>query len=83
MLCIAMYLPGSDRGSRQLRKTLLRYCNLMMVLVLRSFSDSVRNRLPTLDYVVQEGTRNQTKELTFGLTARNNNCNDPSDGQGS
>lgn len=55
----------------------------MMVLVLRSFSDSVRNRLPTLDYVVQEGTRNQTKELTFGLTARNNNCNDPSDGQGS
>jgi Bestrophin, RFP-TM, chloride channel len=50
-----MYIPGSDEESRLLRKTLLRHCNLMMVLVLRSISDSVSRRLPTLDDVVSAG----------------------------
>ena len=55
MLSISMYIAGSDEESRLLRKTLLRHCNLMMVLVLRSISDSVSRRLPTLDDVVSAG----------------------------
>lgn len=55
MLTIAMYIPGCDAESRLLRKTLLQNCNLMAVLVFRSISESVRNRLKTLEDVVAAG----------------------------
>ncbi len=56
MFAIAMYIPGSDKESRLLRKTLCKNCNLMAVLVFRSIADSVRSRLKTLDDVVKAGT---------------------------
>lgn len=56
MMCIAMFIPGNDPHTCQLRKTLVRNVNLMAVLVLRNISDSVRNRLKTLEDIVQAGT---------------------------
>lgn len=50
-----MYIPGHDAESRLLRKTLVRQCNLMAVLVLRTLSDSVRDRLKTTDDIVSAG----------------------------
>lgn len=50
-----MYIPGYDAESRLLRKTLVRQCNLMAVLVLRTLSDSVRDRLKTTDDIVKAG----------------------------
>ena len=50
-----MYIPGVDEESRLLRKTLCQNCNLMAVLVFRSIADSVRNRLKTLQDVVNAG----------------------------
>lgn len=50
-----MYIPGCDRESKILRKTLVQNCNLMAVLVFRSISESVERRLKTLDDVVSAG----------------------------
>lgn len=56
ILAVVMYIPGSDTASRLLRKTLVRQCNLMAVLVLRTLSDSVRERMNTTDDIVNAGT---------------------------
>ena len=50
-----MYIPGCDKESKILRKTLVQNCNLMAVLVFRSISESVECRLKTLDDVVNAG----------------------------
>lgn len=55
LLPVVMYIPGTDSESRLLRRSLLRQCNLMAVLLLRSLSDSVRNRLKTLEDIVDAG----------------------------
>lgn len=55
-----MYIPGSDNKSRLLRKTLIRQCNLMAVLVLRALSDSVQTRMKTTDDIVKAGLKKKT-----------------------
>ncbi|EFX64654.1 hypothetical protein DAPPUDRAFT_66073 [Daphnia pulex] len=55
MLAISMYIPGSDKESKMLRKTLVQNCELMAVLVFRSISESVEYRLRTLEDVVRAG----------------------------
>ena len=52
-----MYIPGCDKESKILRKTLVQNCNLMAVLVFRSISESVERRLKTLDDVVSAGIK--------------------------
>ncbi|XP_074594690.1 uncharacterized protein LOC141850059 isoform X2 [Brevipalpus obovatus] len=52
---IAMYVPGSDETSRMLRRTLMRYLNLTLVLVLRSISIAVKRRFPTKEHLVEAG----------------------------
>ena len=53
---IACYIPGFDEESRMLRRSLLRWMNLAMILVLRSISSAVKQRFPTLDHVVEAGS---------------------------
>ena len=53
--CIALYIPGFDEESRMLRRSLLRWMNLALILVLRSISSAVKQRFPTLDHVVEAG----------------------------
>nr|XP_031831442.1 bestrophin-4-like isoform X1 [Nomia melanderi]XP_031831443.1 bestrophin-4-like isoform X1 [Nomia melanderi]XP_031831444.1 bestrophin-4-like isoform X1 [Nomia melanderi]XP_031831445.1 bestrophin-4-like isoform X1 [Nomia melanderi]XP_031831446.1 bestrophin-4-like isoform X1 [Nomia melanderi]XP_031831447.1 bestrophin-4-like isoform X1 [Nomia melanderi]XP_031831448.1 bestrophin-4-like isoform X1 [Nomia melanderi]XP_031831450.1 bestrophin-4-like isoform X1 [Nomia melanderi] len=55
MHSIALYVVGNDEYSRILRRTLMRYLNLSLILVLRSISSSVKKRFPTHDHVVDSG----------------------------
>jgi len=55
MNTIAMYVPGNDEKSRMIRRTLMRYLNLTLVLVLRSISISVKRRFPTKEHLVEAG----------------------------
>ncbi|KAH9425194.1 chloride channel forming protein [Dermatophagoides pteronyssinus] len=55
MNIIALYIPGNDVTSRVLRRTLMRYLNLTLVLVLRSISIPVKRRFPTKEHLVEAG----------------------------
>ncbi|TRY79587.1 hypothetical protein TCAL_08946 [Tigriopus californicus] len=61
---IACFVGGFDEDSRMLRRSLMRYMNLALILVLRSISSAVKQRFPTLEHVVEAGfMTNQEKEL--------------------
>ncbi|KAM0736074.1 Bestrophin-2a [Formica fusca] len=55
MHLVALYVSGNDEHSRMLRRALMRYLNLSLILVLRSISSAVKRRFPTLDHVVDSG----------------------------
>ncbi|XP_012538019.1 bestrophin-4 isoform X2 [Monomorium pharaonis] len=55
MHLVALYITGNDDYSRMLRRALMRYLNLSLILVLRSISSAVKRRFPTLDHVVDSG----------------------------
>jgi len=61
---VACFVEGFDEDSRMLRRSLMRYMNLALILVLRSISSAVKQRFPTLEHVVEAGfMTNQEKEL--------------------
>lgn len=62
MHLIALYVTENDDYSRMLRRTMMRYLNLSLTLVLRSISSAVKKRFPTLDHVVDSG-----KILSFNM----------------
>ncbi|XP_050452328.1 bestrophin-4-like [Cataglyphis hispanica] len=55
MHLVALYISGNDEYSRMLRRALMRYLNLSLILVLRSISSAVKRRFPTLEHVVDSG----------------------------
>ncbi|XP_011298635.1 bestrophin-4 [Fopius arisanus] len=55
MHSVALYVTGNDDYGRMLRRSLMRYLNLSLILVLRSISSAVKRRFPTLDHVVDSG----------------------------
>lgn len=56
MHSIALYVQGHDDHARMTRRTLMRYLNLTLILVLRSISSAVKRRFPKLDHLVEAGT---------------------------
>jgi len=63
--CVACYIPGFDEESRMLRRCLMRWMNLAMILVLRSISSAVKQRFPTLDHVVEAGFMTVNEKKLF------------------
>lgn len=55
MHTLALYIPGNDENIRIIRRTLMRYLNLTLVLILRSISSAVKKRFPTLDHLTEVG----------------------------
>ncbi|KZC11248.1 PREDICTED: bestrophin-4-like [Dufourea novaeangliae] len=70
MHLIALYVAGNDEYARMLRRALMRYLNLSLILVLRSISSAVKRRFPTLDHVVDSGFMT-TLELELFLAVPN------------
>lgn len=55
MHTIALYVPGNDERTRVMRRSLMRYLNLTLVLILRSISSAVKKRFPSIDHLVDLG----------------------------
>ncbi|GFQ86826.1 bestrophin-4, partial [Trichonephila clavata] len=55
MNSISLYVSGTEETDRVLRRTLMRYLNLALILVLRSISMAVKRRFPTREHVVEAG----------------------------
>jgi len=68
---IALYIPGFDEESRMLRRSLLRWMNLALILVLRSISSAVKQRFPTLDHVVEAGFMTENEKKLFEAVPAN------------
>jgi len=62
---IACYIPGFDEESRMLRRSLMRWMNVALILVLRSISSAVKQRFPTLDHVVEAGFMTPNEKKLF------------------
>ncbi|XP_028573210.2 bestrophin-2a [Podarcis muralis] len=64
MCAISGNVHGTDEKGRLYRRTLMRYCSLSAVLILRSVSIAVFKRFPTIDHVVEAGfmTREERKK---------------------
>lgn len=65
MHSIALFVEGETEHDRVIRRTLMRYLNLTLILVLRSISSAVKRRFPTMDHLVEGGGSYST--LFFSL----------------
>ncbi|XP_069833661.1 bestrophin-2a [Dendropsophus ebraccatus] len=65
MCAISATVHGSDERGRMYRRTLMRYCSMSGLLILRSVSTAVFKRFPTIDHVVEAGfmTRHERKKF--------------------
>ncbi|XP_063786247.1 bestrophin-2 isoform X2 [Pseudophryne corroboree] len=65
MCAINATVHGSDERGRMYRRTLMRYCSLSGLLILRSVSTAAFKRFPTIDHVVEAGfmTRHERKKF--------------------
>ncbi|XP_050420092.1 bestrophin-4-like isoform X2 [Adelges cooleyi] len=55
MHTVSLYIDGNDDHGRMIRRSLMRYLILTLIMVLRSISSSVKKRFPTLEHVVDSG----------------------------
>uniref|UniRef100_A0A8D8S0K8 Bestrophin homolog n=2 Tax=Cacopsylla melanoneura TaxID=428564 RepID=A0A8D8S0K8_9HEMI len=74
MHSIALSIYGDDEHGRMIRRTLMRYINLTLTLVLRSISSAVKRRFPTYDHLVEAGFITQD-ELQLFLSVPNSEFN--------
>ncbi|XP_053319844.1 bestrophin-2 [Spea bombifrons] len=65
MCAISGTVHGADEKGRLYRRTLMRYCSLSGLLILRSVSTAAFKRFPTIDHVVEAGfmTRYERKKF--------------------
>ncbi|XP_075433681.1 bestrophin-2-like [Ascaphus truei] len=65
MCVISGTVEGADETGRLYRRTLMRYCSLSALLILRSVSIPVYKRFPTLDHVVKTGFMTRLEKTKF------------------
>ncbi|XP_026863331.2 bestrophin-3 isoform X2 [Electrophorus electricus] len=65
MVLISSRVHGQDEQGRLLRRTLMRYVNLISLLVFRSISTAVCKRFPTIDHVVEAGFMTPEERKVF------------------
>jgi len=68
---VACYVEGFDDDARMLRRSLMRWMNLALILVLRSISSAVKQRFPTLDHVVEAGFMTPNEKKLFEAVPAN------------
>ncbi|KAE8741863.1 hypothetical protein FOCC_FOCC012611 [Frankliniella occidentalis] len=61
-LFVSALVHGQDERGRLMRRTVMRYVNLSLVLTLRMVSPRVKMRFPTMDHLVEAGLL-QTNEM--------------------
>ncbi|KAG1676289.1 Bestrophin-3 [Nymphon striatum] len=54
-LLVSTYIHGSDERSRIIRRTLIRYVNLTIVMTFQLISTAVKKRFPTIDHIQEAG----------------------------
>ncbi|XP_014247169.1 uncharacterized protein LOC106665333 isoform X2 [Cimex lectularius] len=52
---VSAFVWGQDERSRLMRRTVIRYANLSLVITLRMMCPTVKKRFPTLDHMVEAG----------------------------
>jgi len=52
---LVVYLPGKDKRSREVRRTIIRWVNLGNILALRLVSYKVMLRFPTYEHLIESG----------------------------
>jgi Bestrophin, RFP-TM, chloride channel len=52
---VSAFVKGADQRARLYRRTIMRYANLAIVLVLTAISPRAQKRFPTIDYLVKAG----------------------------
>ncbi|KAE8620053.1 hypothetical protein XENTR_v10010084 [Xenopus tropicalis] len=65
MCAISGTVHGSDETGRLYRRTLMRYCSLSGLLILRSVSTAAFKRFPTIDHVVEAGFMTRLERKKF------------------
>ncbi|XP_040202487.1 bestrophin-2 [Rana temporaria] len=65
MCAITATVHGTDERGRMYRRTLMRYCSLSGLLILRSVSTAAFKRFPTIDHVVEAGFMTRFERKKF------------------
>ncbi|XP_053142597.1 bestrophin-1 [Hemicordylus capensis] len=65
MNLVSSSVDGKDEYGRLLRRTLMRYINLLSVLILRSVSTAVFKRFPSIEHVVRAGLMTPEEHKKF------------------
>uniref|UniRef100_A0A8D0GHY1 Bestrophin homolog n=1 Tax=Sphenodon punctatus TaxID=8508 RepID=A0A8D0GHY1_SPHPU len=65
MNLVSSNVDGEDEYGRLLRRTLMRYTNLLSVLILRSVSTAVYKRFPSMEHVVRAGLMTPEEHKKF------------------
>lgn len=70
---VLAYVSGGDEKGRLLRRTMMRYANLGLVLVLKSVSGSVKKRFPSTQHLVEAGFMTAEERSLYEATPSRTN----------
>ncbi|KAL3176244.1 hypothetical protein MRX96_010564 [Rhipicephalus microplus] len=70
---VLAYVSGGDENGRLLRRTMMRYANLSLVLVLKSVSGSVKKRFPSTQHLVEAGFMTAAERSLYEATPSRTN----------
>ncbi|KAG1676287.1 Bestrophin-3 [Nymphon striatum] len=66
-LLVSTYIHGSDERSRIIRRTLIRYVNLTIVMTFQLISTAVKKRFPTIDHIQEAGLMTNEERSVYDV----------------